>query len=112
MRLEVEKHPETGDPTESSVGLALAGWFCSRMPKGTVEVSWKRTKHAKTLDALSHKIIATYQALRLPALLLFMTARAIGARERAPGPLMRELLGLPPELISDRLGTLRSREER
>lgn len=112
IRLEVEGHPVTGYPTESSVGLALAGWFCTRMPKGTIEVSWRRGKHAKPLDALSHKIIATYQALRLPALLLFMTVRAIGARERAPGPLMRELLGLPLELISDRLETLRSREER
>jgi hypothetical protein len=111
IRLEVEGHPVTGYPTESSVGLALAGWFCTRMPKGTIEVSWRRGKHAKPLDSLSQKIIATYQALRLPALLLFMTVRAFGGRERAPGPLMREHLGLPLDLLHDRLEALRSMDE-
>ena len=111
IRLEVEGHPVTGYPTEASVGLALAGWFCTRTPKGTIEISWKRGKHVKPLDALSQRIIATYQALRLPALLLFMSVRAIGLPGEEAKPLLRELLGLPPELISERLLTLHRRKE-
>lgn len=107
MRLEVEQSPVTGEPTESSVGMALAAWFCSRLPKGTIDLSWNRKKREKSLDFLSERTIATYQALRLPALALFMVARATAARESAPGSLIKEILGVPYDLINDRYEALR-----
>lgn len=105
--LGAERDPVSGKPVESSVGLALAAWFCSRTPKGSCTVVWKDfTNPRGPSDVLRDRIVSTYQALRLPSLLLFLVARAKGVT-RGWGEIgIAEDLRLPFLLVRDRLQKL------
>jgi len=112
MVLGVEAHPDIAEPTESSVGLALAAWFCSRTPYGSIRLDWARSEdRGLPADRLPQLILSTYQALRLPSLTLFMVLRATGNGDHPPTKALVEALGLPEGLIRDRLAMLRSQEK-
>lgn len=110
--LGVETDPHTGQPTACSVGLALAAWFCSRTPRGSFRLEWERSDDTGLpSDLLRQKIVSTYQALRLPSLVLFMVLRAMKSRRQATGLNLAATLRLPEKLIHDRLAMLRSQGE-
>ena len=107
--LEVERHPNTGEPTESSIGLALAAWFCDRSPFGEFIVQWLNPHYGYDFEtAYREQVLATYKALRLPAVVLHVLLRALAGTDLKPATFLAgKNIFMPPALLRERIQALR-----
>lgn len=96
----VERNTTTGALSESSVGLALASWYCSRTPIGCFSVDW--TGPIYQSSPLTSLVLQTYQAIRLPALHLFMLLRSAGMGAAMDEVGLAQELNLPVQLVRER----------
>ena len=108
--LEVERDPYTLKPRESSVGLALAAWFCSRSPFGIFDVQWPEPDcEEDPATPFRRQVLATYQALRLPAVVLSLVLRAVQKRKIRPLELLSAShFDVPSGLLRERIQALRA----
>lgn len=106
VALFVNPNPRTGQVDEERIGLALAAWFCSRTPFGSFEPADPEGPPDEAAEKLRRQIVETYQALRLPALHLYLALRALGNEPQEPGPALMEAFQVPTRLLFDRLDAI------